>query len=128
MIAYDLDDTLASTDFSKVFGQTSLLGMIANAEVKYQPTGRYIIITARGENAAVQRATRKWVDDNLKGCQGVYFTTGHGETGMKNKLAVMNRHGVTEYVDTNKSNLKILSKLDPNLKLSTIEHHDKVSY
>ena len=128
MIAYDLDDTLADTNYDSVFGQTSLLNMISNAEVKYQPRGRYVIITARGENSAVQRATRKWVDDNLTGCEGVYFTTGSGETGMKNKLAVMKRIGVTEYVDSSIKNLRILNKLDPKIKTSTIEDGQKISY
>lgn len=102
--------------------------MLEKATVKYQPSGEYIIITARGENAAVQKATRKWVNDNLTGCQGVYFTTGSGETGMKNKLEVMKRHNVTEYVDTKQSNLAILKKLDPQLKLATITSGKKETY
>lgn len=128
MIAYDLDDTLANTDYSKAFGTASLVGMLEKAPVIYKPSGEFIIITARGDNSAVQRATRTWVKDNLPGCQGVYFTTGSGESGLKQKLAVMKRHNVTEFVDSKKSNLAILKKLDPTLKLSYISDGKKESY
>lgn len=128
MLAFDLDDTLANTDYSHVMGQDSMLGMLANAEVEYQPEGDYVIITARGENTAVHAATKKWVDDNLKGCQAIYYTTGSGETGMKNKLAVINRHNLDGYVDKSIENLSIMRKLDPEIKLYTIEHHSLIEY
>jgi hypothetical protein len=128
MIAYDLDDTLANTDFSKVFGKTSLLGMYEKAPVIYKPSGSFIIITARGEDPKVHEVTRKWVKENLPGCEAVYFTTGSGENGMKQKLAVMQRHNVTEFVDSKRSNLAILKKLDPTLKLAYISSGKKSSY
>jgi hypothetical protein len=128
MIAYDLDNTLARTDWSKTFGTASIVGMLEKAPVIYKPSGEFIIITARGENAAVQRATRAWVKDNLPGCQGVYFTTGSGKPGMERKLAVMRRHNVTEFVDSKRSNLAIIKELDPSLKLAYISDGKKTSY
>lgn len=127
-VAYDLDDTLANTDYSKAFGTASLVGMLEKAPVIYRPTGDFIIITARGDNPAVQRATRAWVKDNLPNCKGVYFTTGSGKPGMERKLAVMKRHNVTEFVDSKRSNLAILRELDPELKLAYISDGKKVSY
>jgi hypothetical protein len=127
-IAYDLDGTLARTDYGKAFGTASLVGMLEKAPVIYKPSGEFIIITARGENTAVQHATRAWVKDNLPGCQGVYFTTGSGKPGMERKLAVMHAHSVTEFVDSKKSNLAILKELDPSLKLAYISDGKKVSY
>ena len=128
MIAYDLDNTLANTNFNKVFGKTSLLGMYEKATVKYKPTGSFIIITARGSDSAVHETTRAWVKENLPNCKGVYFTSGSGEAGMKAKLAVMKAHNVTEFVDAKRSNLAILKKLDPTLKLAYISAGKKVSY
>lgn len=127
-VAYDLDNTLARTDYSKAFGTASLVGMLEKAPVIYHPTGDFIIITARGDNAAVQRATRAWVKDNLPNCKGVYFTTGSGKPGMERKLAVMKRHNVTEFVDSKRSNLAILRELDPELKLAYISSGKKHSY
>jgi hypothetical protein len=128
MIAYDLDNTLAQTDWSKTFGTASIVAMLEKAPVIYRPIGSFIIITARGDNPAVQRATRAWVKDNLPSCQGVYFTTGSGKPGMERKLTVMRRHNVTEFVDSKKSNLAILKELDPSLKLAYISDGKKVSY
>ena len=128
MLAYDLDDTLANTDYSHVMGQSSLIGMISKASVHYQPSGEYVIVTARGEAPAVHAATKKWVDENLTGCKAIYYTTGSGETGMKNKLAVINRHNLEGYVDLSRSNLAIMKKLDPSLKLYTISNGKLAAY
>lgn len=121
MLAYDLDDTLADTNYDNVMGQASLISMISNAEVKYQPRGEYVIVTARGTSPAVHRATRAWVDANLTGCQAIYYTTGSGETGMKNKLEVIKRHNLDGYVDDSVENLRIMQSLEPGIKLYTIE-------
>jgi len=122
MLAYDLDDTLAETSFEHIMGQGSLVDMMANAPVKYQPEGDFVIITARGENAAVQRTTRKWVADNLTGCKEVYFTTGSGRPGMERKLSIIKEHGYDGYVDSSGSNLAIMATLDDTIELYDIEH------
>jgi hypothetical protein len=128
MHAYDLDNTLANTDYSKVFGKASLIGMIEKATVKYKPRGPFIIITARGEDPAVHRATSKWVNENMPNCEGIYYVTGSGANAQAKKLEIMKRHNVTEFTDAKRSNLAILKKLDPSLKLSYISDGKLVSY
>ena len=120
MLAYDLDDTLADTNYDNVMGQASLIDMIRSAEVTYQPRGQFAIITARGTNPEVHRATAAGAKENLPGCQAIYYTTGSGETGMKNKLEVIKRHNLEGYVDASVENLNIMRKLDPQIKLYTI--------
>lgn len=120
MLAYDLDGTLANTDFSHIFSQNQMIKMMEEATVKYTPRGEFAIVTARGEGAAVQRTTRQWVRDNLPNCKAVYFTSTGGDAGMKAKLEVIKRHGLDGYVDTDNSKLSAMRKLDPQIELYDI--------
>ena len=128
MIAYDLDNTLANISFDGVFGINDMVSRMEKATVRYKPSGDFIIITARGDNAAVQRVTRAWVKENLPGCKGVYFVTGSGAPAVKRKIEVMKRQGVTEFADGKTSVLAEFRKQDPELKLWHITAKGKVAY
>ena len=128
MIAYDLDNTLANTDYSKVFGKASMVGMLEKATVRYKPTGDFIIITARGEDAEIQRVTRTWVKENLPNCKGVYFVTGSGAPAVERKIAVMKQHGATEFADGKVSVLAEFKKQNPQLVLWHVTSTGKVKY
>lgn len=127
MIAYDLDDTLADTSFEHIVNKQQMLDMMANAPVKYKPSSSFIIITARGEDAAVQRVTRAWVRENLPNCKAVYFTTGSGEPGARRKIEVMKRHNVTEFCDSKAEVVQYMKSVYPDIKYSTIEDGQKFS-
>lgn len=120
MLAFDIDGTLASTNFSRVVNQAQLLEIMANASVKYHPRGEFAIVTARGESAAVQRVTRAWVRENFPNCKGIYFTSTGGDAGMKAKLEVIKRHGLDGYVDSDNSKLSAMRKLDQEITLYDI--------
>jgi hypothetical protein len=128
MIAYDLDNTLANISFDNVYGVNDLVSRMEKATVRYKPSSDFIIITARGDNAAVQRATRAWVKENLPGCKGVYFVTGSGAAAVKRKIAVMKRQGVTEFADGKVSVLAEFRKQDPELTLWHVTADGKVKY
>ena len=128
MIAYDLDNTLANISFDNVYGINDLVSRMEKATVRYKPSGSFIIITARGENPKVQEATRAWVKENLPGCDGVYFVTGSGASAVKAKIAVMKRHGATEFADGKTSVLAEFRKQDPELKLWHITSDSKVAF
>ena len=128
MIAYDLDNTLANISFDGVFGVSDMVSRMEKATVRYKPTADFIIITARGDNAAVQRVTRAWVKENFPNCKGVYFVTGSGASAVKRKIAVMKRQGVTEFADGKTSVLAEFRKQDPELTLWHVTSDGKVKY
>ena len=127
MIAYDLDGTLADTELDNIVNFSQLIDEYANARVKYRPSGAFIIITARGENATVQRVTRAWVEENLPNCEAVYFTTGSGEAGARRKIEVMKRHNVTEFVDSKSEIVRYMKSVYSDIKYATLEDGEKFS-
>jgi hypothetical protein len=113
MYGFDIDDTLAKTDFKHARSQTEA---ILGAKVIYTPTMPFVAITARGADPKVHRATQIWLKQHEPNCHGVEFTGGSLKQVINGKAQAIQKHGVTDYVDNNIELLHGLKNLLPNVK------------
>lgn len=119
MIAYDLDGTLAETDYTNVYSKEGLTTIYENAPVIYKPKSPFIVITARQINGLQDRiATRQWLQDNFGNLfKNIYYVSGSQDQIVKKKLEILKRYNIVEFVDNNKAILQKMKEADPSLKL-----------
>ena len=110
MYGFNIDNTLADTNFNNIFSREQLLGRYKDAPVLYTPTKPFIAITARGTDADVKQITNRWIDMNFTNCEGVYFVDGSEEDKIKGKADVVKRLNLEGYVDSKISTLALFIK------------------
>lgn len=118
MIAFDLDDTLAATEFQNA-GVRGLVNVFKSAKRIYTPTEPFYVITGRPHATAEQRqATEAWLreqyPDNYK---GTFYVSGTEAQIIKAKAAKIREHRVTSYTDNNRDFLRALNAELPDLAL-----------
>lgn len=110
MLAYDIDGTLADTDFLNIYTKDQLINRYKRAKVLYKPTEDFIAITARGKDSEVMQATRTWIRENFNNCKGIYFVEGSEEEKITGKAKIVIEQRSDGYVDTNVNTLKLFKK------------------
>lgn len=113
MYGFDIDDTLAKTDWKT---SKSQVDAILGARVIYFPTMPFVAITARGSDPKIQAATKTWLKQHFPKCVGVEFAGGSDKQVINEKAQAIQKHGVTDYVDNNINLLHGLQQLLPNVK------------
>lgn len=110
MLAYDIDGTLAGTNFNNINSKAQLLGMYEKAKVIYQPKEPFIAVTARGTDPDIEAATRKWLKENQPNCKAVYFVGGSEEEKITGKARIVKRENADGYVDSKLTTLALFDK------------------
>lgn len=111
MYGFDLDGTLADTNFKDIFSKAQLVSMYKDAKVLYKPSGRFVAITARGDDQEVKNATRLWIATNFGSqCEGVYFATGSEEQKINYKANKVKELNLDGYVDAKIATLQLFEK------------------
>jgi hypothetical protein len=113
MYGFDIDDTIATTDFKHSRSQVEA---ILGAKVNYTPSMPFVAITARGNDPKVHKATQIWLKQHQPNCQGVEFTGGSMKQIIDGKARAIQKHGVTDYVDNNTELLTGLKNLLPKVR------------
>lgn len=115
MYGYDLDGTLAGTDFKQSHGPNGQVNVIISAKVLYTAPQPFVAITARGTDPKVQKATRLWLKQHQPNNQGVEFVSGSDQQVINAKARAIQQHKVTDYVDNNSKLLTGLKQILPNV-------------
>lgn len=121
MIAFDLDDTLAATEFENA-AIRGLVNVFKSAKVIYTPNEPFYVITGRPHATAEQKqATEQWLRDNFPGTyKGTFYVSGNEAEIVKAKAAKIREHRVTSYTDNNRNFLRAISAELPNFPLYTM--------
>ena len=113
MYGFDIDDTLAKTDWKT---SKSQVDAILGARVIYYPNMPFVAITARGNDVKVQAATKTWLKQHFPKNVGVEFAAGSDKQVVADKARAIQKHNVTDYVDNNMDLLRSLKQLLPDVK------------
>jgi hypothetical protein len=115
MQGYDLDDTLARTDYAN--GPTPRA--FTDAPVNATPAQDFVVVTARMHDTAEQRAaTLAWLHKNQPHFTGIHYVkAGDVDTTSAGKAAVVRRLQLTDYTDNNRDILARIAKLGTGAKL-----------
>jgi len=118
MQGYDLDGTLAGTDFTQA-GRKSMADIFTDAPVIHAPSTDFVVITARLHDTAAEReATLAWMAKNQPHFAGIHYVeAGSPEATAKAKAAVITRLKLTDFTDNNRDVLAALAGLDTGAKL-----------
>ena len=107
MLAYDIDGTLAGTNFNNINSKAQLLGMYEKAKVIYQPKEPFIAVWADDH-----QQWRKWLKENQPNCKAVYFVGGSEEEKITGKARIVKRENADGYVDSKLTTLALFYKFD----------------
>lgn len=108
MQGYDLDDTLAATEYQNA-GVRGLANVFASAKVIYTPSQPFIVITARTHATSQQKtATEKWLRDNMNNYKGIYYVSGSEADIVKAKARIIRNRNLDSFTDNNTGILKAL--------------------
>lgn len=111
MIGYDLDGTLADTNFG-LTDRIGLTNVFEQAPVLRKPDRPFVVITARPHGTQSQRsATTKWLRDNQPNYKAIYYVSGSEAEIIKRKADVINRLNLTDFYDNNPDIVAELRKL-----------------
>ena len=101
MIGYDLDGTLANTNFA-LQDKLTLAQIFERAGVIRTPDKPFIVITARQHATSTQRqATLDWLHKNQPNYKGIHYVTGSELQIIKAKADLINRLKLTDFYDNN---------------------------
>ena len=125
MYGYDIDDTLARADFKHARSQVEA---ILGAKVLFQPSQKFVAITARGNDPKIQKATHIWLNQNEPNCTGVEFVSGGMKEKINGKARAIQMHGVTDYVDNNTELLTGLKQILPNVNFYRFDGTKPVAF
>ena len=118
MIGYDLDDTLAGTNFAMA-GKIGLSAIFRDAKVLRTPDKPFIIITARPHDKPQYReATAEWVRKNQPNCKGIRYVGGGENQIIKDKARIIKELNLTDFYDNNPNivrNLRAYTKANIHL-------------
>lgn len=107
---YDLDDTLAKTDFA-LAGRIGLANVFARADVNYRPEEDFVVITARPHNLQEYRdATHKWLTDNFDNFKAIYYVSGTEDEIVAQKAEKIRTLNLDSFSDNNTTVLGLLKK------------------
>lgn len=117
MQGYDLDDTLAATEFQNA-GVRGLVNVFKSAKVIYKPTEDFVVVTARPHRTAEQRqATADWLRTNQPHFKAIYYVNGSEKEVAQGKAQTIRRLRLTDYTDNNDTILGYLADLVPTVRL-----------
>jgi hypothetical protein len=101
MRAYDLDGTLADTNFA-LQNRLSLAQIFTRAAVLLVPDEDFIVITARPHSTTTMRqATVDWLQKNQPNYRGIYYVSGSETQIIKAKADIIDRLNITDFYDNN---------------------------
>lgn len=130
MDGFDLDDTLADTQFEEA-GTIGMQAVFSTAEVKYRPTAPFVVITARPHStAAFRRATETWLSDNFGDTyKGTYYVSGSEQEIIKSKARKIQELGLASFTDNNENILAALKEqLPSSVALYRLNDHERTRY
>ena len=111
MIGYDLDGTLANTNFA-LQDRLTLPQIFERAGVIRTPDKPFVVITARQHDTKAQReATLTWLRKNQPNYKGIYYVSGSETQIIKAKADAINRMRLTDFYDNNPDIVAELRKL-----------------
>jgi hypothetical protein len=118
MQGYDLDGTLAATDFTAAV-RKPMPGVFADAPVLHTPITDFVVITGRPHATAAERAaTLGWLQSRQPHFKDIHYVDATGVQAIAEaKAEIITRLGLTDYTDNNRDVIQCIATLGVGVKL-----------
>lgn len=128
MDGYDLDDTLAATEFANA-ATRGLVNVFKSAKVIYKPQSPFVVITARSHSTqAERRATTEWLRENQPNYRAIYYCEGSETDVAKRKADLIKRLNLKSFTDNNSDILGQIADQTEGVRLYKMSRGTRVPF